>query len=270
MVLEATMLCIDNSDFSRNSDYQPNRLDAQKDAINILAGIKSQENPENSIGLMSLAGVPRLLVTPTDDLGKFLNTLYRVSAGGVANILNGLQKAHLALKHRENKTQRMRIIMFLGSPIHTANEELQLVAKKLKKCNVAVDIISFGNYSDNGDKLKSFISNVNKTNNSNLIEVIDTNISNAVLNDSKLTNGSSSGFAASAVTSSLQHQGGAEQDAELELALRISLEEERKRQEQQEIDHVTEENAASEDSLEDEEEDLLQKALFLSQNEKDT
>lgn len=269
MVLEATMLCIDNSDFSRNSDYQPNRLDAQKDAINILAGIKSQENPENSVGLISLAGVPRLLVTPTDDLGKFLNTLYRVSAGGVANILNGLQKAHLALKHRENKTQRMRIIMFLGSPIHTANEELQLVAKKLKKCNVAVDIISFGNYSDNGDKLKSFINNVNKTNNSNLIEVIDTNISNAILNDSRLTNGSSSGFAASAVTSSLQHQGGAEHDTEhdteLELALRISLEEERRRQEQQ----VTEENATSEDSLDDEE-DLLQKALFLSQNEKDT
>ena len=263
------MLCIDNSDFSRNSDYQPNRLDAQKDAINILAGIKSQENPENSVGLISLAGVPRLLVTPTDDLGKFLNTLYRVSAGGVANILNGLQKAHLALKHRENKTQRMRIIMFLGSPIHTANEELQLVAKKLKKCNVAVDIISFGNYSDNGDKLKSFINNVNKTNNSNLIEVIDTNISNAILNDSRLTNGSSSGFAASAVTSSLQHQGGAEHDTEhdteLELALRISLEEERRRQEQQ----VTEENATSEDSLDDEE-DLLQKALFLSQNEKDT
>ena len=266
MVLEATMLCIDNSDFSRNSDYQPNRLDAQKDAINILAGIKSQENPENSVGLISLAEkVPRILVTPTDDLGKFLNTLYRVSAGGVANILNGLQKAHLALKHRENKTQRMRIIMFLGSPIHTANEELQLVAKKLKKCNVAVDIISFGNYSDNGDKLKSFISNVNKTNNSNLIEVIDTNISNAILNDSRLTNGSSSGFAASAVTSSLQHQGGAEHDTELELALRISLEEERRRQEQQ----VTEENATSEDSLDDEE-DLLQKALFLSQNEKDT
>lgn len=263
MVLEATMLCIDNSEFSRNSDYQPNRLDAQKDAINILAGTKCQENPENSIGLMSLAEkVPRILVTPTDDLGKFLNTLYQVSAGGVVNILNGLQKAHLALKHRENKSQRMRIIMFLGSPIHTENEEFQLVAKKLKKSNVAVDIISFGNYSNNCYKLKSFISNVNKTNNSNLIEITDTNISNTILNDSRLTNGSSSGFAASAVTSSLQHQGGAEQDAELELALRISLEEERRRQEQQ----LTEENATSEVD----EEDLLQNAIFLSQNEKDT
>lgn len=65
------------------------------------------------------------------------------------------------------------------------------------------------------------------------------------------------------MTSSLQHQGGAEHDTELELALRISLEEERRKQEQQ----VTEENATSEDSLNDEE-DLLQKALFLSQNEK--
>ena len=72
MVLEATMLCIDNSDHVRNSDYLPSRLQvtfslatfsvlcslvflqAEGDAVNLLAGAKTQSNPENSVGVLSL------------------------------------------------------------------------------------------------------------------------------------------------------------------------------------------------------------------------
>ena len=52
--------------------------------------------------------------------------------------------AHLALKHRQNKHQRMRIVLFVGSPVHTDKNKLAAVGKKLRKCNVAVDIVSFG------------------------------------------------------------------------------------------------------------------------------
>ena len=42
MVLEATYLCIDNSDFMRNGDFAPSRMEAQQDAVNLLAGAKTQ------------------------------------------------------------------------------------------------------------------------------------------------------------------------------------------------------------------------------------
>lgn len=32
MVLEAAMVCLDNSDYMRNGDFAPNRLESQRDA----------------------------------------------------------------------------------------------------------------------------------------------------------------------------------------------------------------------------------------------
>lgn len=56
MVLEATMICLDNSDYSRNGDFNPSRLEAQQDTANLICGAKVQANPENSIGLLTLGG----------------------------------------------------------------------------------------------------------------------------------------------------------------------------------------------------------------------
>ena len=40
----------------RNGDYTPTRLEAQKDCVNILFGAKTQANPENTVGLLTMAG----------------------------------------------------------------------------------------------------------------------------------------------------------------------------------------------------------------------
>ena len=56
MPLEATMVLIDNSEYMRNGDYLPTRLDAQADAVNIIAQTKIDSNPENTIGIMTMAG----------------------------------------------------------------------------------------------------------------------------------------------------------------------------------------------------------------------
>ncbi len=57
MVLEATVVCVDNSDFMINEDYKPTRLQAQTEAVNLLAGAKTGSNPENTVGVLSLAGL---------------------------------------------------------------------------------------------------------------------------------------------------------------------------------------------------------------------
>jgi len=47
---------VDNSEFTRNGDYAPTRFQAQADAVNLLAGAKTQHHPENTVGVMTMAG----------------------------------------------------------------------------------------------------------------------------------------------------------------------------------------------------------------------
>ena len=56
------MVCVDNSEFTRNGDYAPTRFQAQADAVNLLAGAKTQHHPENTVGVMTMA-LKRLLGT---------------------------------------------------------------------------------------------------------------------------------------------------------------------------------------------------------------
>lgn len=51
MPLETTIVCVDNSDWMRNGDYIPTRFEAQHDAVNLVTGAKTQQNPENTVRL---------------------------------------------------------------------------------------------------------------------------------------------------------------------------------------------------------------------------
>ena len=214
--------------------------------MNLLAGAKTQSNPENAVGVLSLAGkTPRVLTTPTQDLGAVLNSVHGVKIEGEINVCVGVQVAHLALKHRQNKHQRMRIVLFVGSPLKDEIEALRAVGKKLRKCNVAVDVVSFGDVEANREKLDAFVTSVNKNNNSNLVVVepganlSDVLCGTAIFNQDGAASGS--GFAAAAAAAQSQaamqgfegmgDMGDMGDDPALMMALRISLEEERARQE---------------------------------------
>lgn len=67
----------------------------------------------------------------------------------------------LALKHRQGKNHKMRIVVFVGSPVASEEKELVKLAKKLKKEKVNVDIVSFGEDFVNNDVLTSFINALN-------------------------------------------------------------------------------------------------------------
>ncbi|PFH46831.1 hypothetical protein AMATHDRAFT_68993 [Amanita thiersii Skay4041] len=203
MPLEATMMIIDNSEFMRNGDYQPTRFDAQSDAVTTVFQTKTDSNPENTVGVMTMAGKgPEVLVTHTKDLGQVLTAIHKTSSkiGGTIDIPTAIAIAQLALKHRENKNLRQRIIVFVASPLEgqAADEKAMVkLAKKLKKNNVAVDVVCFGDGIEpvvaaaaaggastsagagtggvNGDErksvLKSFVESVSNGDNSHLLIV---------------------------------------------------------------------------------------------------
>lgn len=239
MVLEATMVVIDNSEWMRNGDYMPTRWDAQSDAVNIVFDVKTNSNPESRVGLITMAGKrAELLASLTQDIGKMIGALHSSQLGGQSDIASGINIAQLALKHRENKSLRQRILVFVGSPIPDSEADLIKLGKKLKKNNVAVDIINFGEIEENEAKLNAFVENVNSGENSHLLTIpashkllSDQIISSPILMESDGAGPSSSGAAAGAGTSN-QFEFGVDpsMDPELAMALRMSLEEEQARQ----------------------------------------
>ena len=110
---------------------------------------------------------PEVLVTNTKELGSILGAIHTAQEklGGVANIPNAIEKALLALKHRSNKNLRQRVVVLVASPLEgqAADEKFMIrLAKRLKKNNVAVDIVAFGDGVEEGERsiLKTFVDNV--------------------------------------------------------------------------------------------------------------
>eukprot|EP00126_Sphaerothecum_destruens_P013322 Sdes_comp22798_c0_seq1m21194 len=129
MVLEAVMICVDSSEWMRNGDYNPSRLEAQHDAATLIAGNKLNSNPENTVGLISSAGRVEVLSTLDGQASKIITNLHRVKIYGKLNFCTSIQIAQLALKHRQNKNQRQRIVVFVGSPIEASEQDIIKCAK---------------------------------------------------------------------------------------------------------------------------------------------
>ncbi|CAN6916563.1 unnamed protein product [Brassica oleracea] len=236
------MICIDNSEWMRNGDYSPSRLQAQTEAVNLLCGAKTQSNPENTVGILTMAGKGvRVLTTPTSDLGKILACMHGLDVGGEINLTAAIQIAQLALKHRQNKNQRQRIIVFAGSPIKYEKKALEVVGKRLKKNSVSLDIVNFGEDDDEEKplKLEALLSAVNNNDGSHIVHVpsaanalSDVLLSTPVFTGDEGASGYVSAAAAAAAAGG-DFDFGVDPniDPELALALRVSMEEERARQE---------------------------------------
>jgi len=251
------MVCLDNSEWMRNGDYIPTRMEAVCDAANTVTNRKIISNPENTVGVMSLAGKgPELLVSPTEDVGKIMAALHDIKLFGKLNFLDGVQVAHLALKHRRNKHGGQRLIVFVGSPVTEEPKELKKVAKTLGKNNIAVDVISLGDHEENRTKLEEFVAAVNNNGNSHLVTIpegsvpADILVSSPILSDATGAVPEDADMEAAIAASTgaigpttndpsggLADMGGLavdpNMDPELAMALRVSMEEERARQERE-------------------------------------
>ncbi|XP_021919350.1 26S proteasome non-ATPase regulatory subunit 4 isoform X2 [Zootermopsis nevadensis] len=234
MVLESTMICVDNSDYMRNGDFLPTRLQAQQDAVNLVCHSKTRSNPENNVGLLTLANV-EVLATLTSDVGRILSKLHQVQPQGNINLLTGIRIAHLALKHRQGKNHKMRIVAFVGSPVETEEKELVKLAKRLKKEKVNVDIVSFGEEVSNNELLTAFINTLNGKDGagSHLVSVPPgPHLSDALIS-SPVIQGEDGMGGAGLGGSGFEFGVDPNEDPELALALRVSMEEQRQRQEEE-------------------------------------
>lgn len=254
MVLEATMIAIDNSEYMRNGDYLTSRYDAQLTATEFIFQNKVNSNPENTVGLLAYGGNgPQVLSTLTTDFGKILSGAHETKISGENHFSSGIQVAALALKHRQNKVQSQRIIIFVGSPVTESEKDLEKLAKKMKKNNVAIDIINFGEESVNTSKLEKFNSIINNHDNSHLVtippgprllyEVIAT--SPILVEDGFDMGGNGTDMGMDTFGGGNGDIIDPNMDPDLALALRLSLEEEKARQEREAADKAKEESGSN-------------------------
>ncbi|XP_034109501.1 26S proteasome non-ATPase regulatory subunit 4 [Drosophila albomicans] len=233
MVLESTMICFDNSDYQRNGDYFPTRLNVQKDGINLVCLTKLRSNPENNVGLMTLSNTAEVLATLTSDVGRIFSKMHLIQPKGEINLLTGIRIAHLVLKHRQGKNHKMRIVVFVGSPITNEEGELVKQAKRLKKEKVNVDIVSFGDHGNNIETLTAFINALNGKDGtgSHLVSVPRGSALSDALLSSPIIQGEDGMGAAGLGGAAFEFGVDPNEDPELALALRVSMEEQRQRQE---------------------------------------
>lgn len=292
MVLEACVLCIDNSDWTRNGDYQPSRWDSQIEAVNLISESKCDKNPENCLGVISMAGKRvETPVTLTTDLSKLLKSFKEIKISGESDFVTAVNISMLLLKHRQNKNQKQRILLFVASPVKNSTDELVLLGKKLKKNNVAIDIISFGNTDQNREGLNQLYFNANNSNNSSFLEVgldqyvVDCLFTSPILNDNfydepvvNQPNDQPQAVNNNQVPNNNAQAGGLSQfERDINLAIQQSMEEEERRNKEKEqpVNNITEPKSTTMevdtnnkmDVEDDEDEDLeaqLEKARLLS------
>ena len=275
MVLEATIICIDNSDWTRNGDYLPSRYQAQVDSAREIIQNRCENNPENSLGIMTMAGKRvEMVATLTNDESRLLNAMYNIPLSGECDITSALSIAILCLKHRINKNQKQRIILFVGSPVTTKAENLVQIGKKLKKYNVAIDIISFGNIDENRELLNVLLKEVNNSDNSSILEVplgaylMDSLFSSPIMGFGNNVDAEMGGAGAGANPGAGQQEpiGLSQFERDMNLALQMSLQEAQKNENKDKTPNI---NAEAEKSknlqvIDEEEEDELENARLLS------
>ncbi|KAG1856294.1 hypothetical protein C8R48DRAFT_719141 [Suillus tomentosus] len=284
MPLEATMMIIDNSEYMRNGDYIPSRFEAQSDAVKTIFQTKIDSNPENTVGVMTMASKgPEVLVTHSKDIGQIIKALHVTSSkiGGSIDIPTAINIAQLALKHRENKNLRQRIIVFVGSPLQgqgADEREMVKLAKRLKKNNVAVDFIAFGDgIEEETNVLKAFVDNTTNSDNSHLVSVppgthllSDVIISSSILSEDRGIPPEAMGDVGASGSGGANFEFGVDPslDPELALALRMSMEEEQARQaaEEQTRQPATDATPQAESAGADKDEEaMLAQALAMSE-----
>ncbi|CAF0837004.1 unnamed protein product [Rotaria sp. Silwood1] len=232
MPLESTIICVDNSDFMRDGDFIPTRMQAQQDAVSLIFHAKTRSNPENNVGLLTFSD-GRVVTQLTSDVGKVFSKLHLLPVEGKLDFCKGIKVANLALKHRQGKNHRPRIIAFVGSPLEVDTHEFTKLAKRLKKEKVSIDIVVFGDESSK-EKFEEFITTINgkENTNSHLICVPSgDNLPDTLINTPIIQSEDGSGLPNGYSASTFAFGINPEDDPELAMALRISMEEQRRVQE---------------------------------------
>ena len=267
---------LDNSEWMRNGDYTPDRLQAQHDSATLIVRRRLQMNPESTVGVLTMAGRgPDLKVTPSRDNQKLLSSMQDMRPSGKIKLINSIKISKLALKHRQNKRGESRIVVFVGSPIDEKEKDLKKLGKLLKRDSIGLDLILLGcdksnkQFENNETLAKTLVDAANKDNNSYITIVAPGVLPSTLIGSSHLcVQGAGAPGTQSADTSGgsggndpFAEYGGIDPsvDPEMAMVMRMSLMEARQNQQEQ--------GGGDEEKVEDKSDDVPSAAVDSSKTE---
>lgn len=180
------VFCVDNSEYMRNGDYPPSRLQAQIQAVNFIMESQPDEGRQfPSVAVVSLADC-KIVATPTKDRARIANKLanlaiadnhrrksFRDRKSNGLNIAGGIKLAVKLINNHARKVQSRkrlshRIFVFLGSPASKSKGHMatyRKLAQRLGKKNIPVDFICLGESEseENIPVLNSFAKTLNES-----------------------------------------------------------------------------------------------------------
>ena len=77
----------------RNGDYIPSRLASLVETVGMIAQAKCDANPENTVGVVSTAGRPNVVLTLTPDVAKVYSNVDRIPITGTVDLLTSFHVA---------------------------------------------------------------------------------------------------------------------------------------------------------------------------------
>jgi 26S proteasome regulatory subunit N10 len=250
------MVLLDNSLFARNGDAIPSRFQVELEGATSVINFKTNDNPETSVGLMLMAGKGKqILTTPTNDSAQLLAQYSKIPIQDYLGLCRSIQIARLTMKHRVNKHQHERLVIFIASAIKDNPEDLYVLARNLRRDNIAVDLVNIC-CPENLQLLQNFHEIVNVENESRLVNYAG---GATRLNDALKEGGVLGGHFAT------DGGFGDDMDPQMEMVIRMSLEEERKRQEEMERQRATEANQGDQGMVLEETENDDEKTALLDQ-----
>jgi len=234
---ESTVICVDNSEAMLNGDFPPSRLLAQRLAAGDLIEKKVTDHPESNVGLLSTADLRMRSGLVCKNRHRIISKLHEIAAKGDMRLIQSLKIARMALTNRRYRRCKCKIVVFVGSEV-TGVKEAKLVklAKQLRKENISVDVVSFGAAQVNEKLLKTFVDTLNNVmvneklgsqadNSSHLLTVnVGEDLAESVRQSALMKTEEGEGG------QDVQYVAGYDNDENLALALRISMEENRARE----------------------------------------
>ena len=148
---------LDNSEFSRNGDFFPNRLITQQNAVHEISQTKLRANPQNQIGLISMAGKrgPKVLVPITRKVVHFEKKLFAVNVSSYSiDLVATIRITHMMHRYRTLQNSKFCVMIFVGSLLSerlidlTKQKLTNQLATALRIDKIYIDIVVFGSMDE--------------------------------------------------------------------------------------------------------------------------
>eukprot|EP00792_Barthelona_sp_PAP020_P001405 TRINITY_DN12226_c0_g1_i1.p1 TRINITY_DN12226_c0_g1~~TRINITY_DN12226_c0_g1_i1.p1 ORF type:complete len:434 (+),score=152.25 TRINITY_DN12226_c0_g1_i1:42-1343(+) len=149
MSKEAVVTLLDCSDFMRNTDFYPSRMESQYQSAFSLISKKIDSHREAGVAIISNSDFGKVIYPVSNNLTYLFAALKTVVFDNDYSFTNALRKSILVLRNRPDETQKKRIIIFVGSPMYEEVEKYEELAVEMKEENIAVDIILFSHFDQN-------------------------------------------------------------------------------------------------------------------------